>query len=106
MSTIALFGALLSSDPSSPLGEQPKQALAWGGADAALGNEGGDEVGRGHVEGVFGGGAVRRHQVDGDAPAIIGPAFDVSDLARVAALDWIAVPLSISQSIVGEGSAT
>ena len=87
MSTIALFGALFSSDPSSPVGEQLKQALAWGGADAALGDEGGDEAGRGHVEGVIGGGAVRRRQADGDAPAIIGPAFDVSHLARVAALD-------------------
>ena len=87
MSTIALFGALFSSDPSSPLGEQLKQALAWGGADAGLGDEGGDEAGRGHVEGVIGGGAVRRRQADGDAPAIIGPAFDVSHLARVAALD-------------------
>ena len=87
MSTIALFGALFSSDPSSPLGEQLKQALAWGGADAALGDEGGDEAGRGHVEGVIGGGAVRRRQADGDAPAIIGQAFDVSHLARVAALD-------------------
>ena len=53
----------------------------------ALGDEGGDEAGRGHVEGVIGGGAVRRRQADGDAPAIIGPAFDVSHFARVAALD-------------------
>ena len=41
----------------------------------------------GHVEGVIGGGAARRRQTDGDAPTLVAPAFDMSDLARVAALD-------------------
>jgi len=38
-------------------------------------------------KGVIGGGAVRRRQADGDAPALIGPAFELGDLAFVAALD-------------------
>src|SRR5580692_2517306 len=81
------MAALLCSDPPSPLREQRAQSLAGGGADAALGDESGDEAGRGYVEGVVGGGTLRRRQADGEAPAVLGPAFDVGDLARVAALD-------------------
>ena len=99
--------ALFSSDPRPPLREQFEEPLARGGAEAALGDQCGDEAGRGYVEGVIGGGAVRRRQADGDAPALLGPAFDVCVTSRGSRRSiGIAAPLSISQSIVGEGSAT
>src|SRR5437764_75083 len=81
------WAPLFCSDSPLPLREQTEQSRARGGADAALGYEGGDEAGRGYVEGVIGRGAVGRRQADGDAPALLGPAFDVGDFARVAVLD-------------------
>jgi hypothetical protein len=54
----AFSPALFSSDPPPPLQEQLEEPLARGGANAALGDQRGDEAGRGHVEGVVGGGAV------------------------------------------------
>jgi hypothetical protein len=50
---------------------------------------------------VFG----RRRQAAGDAPALVGPAFDVGDLARVATLDRDRRAALCPRSIVGEGNA-
>src|SRR5271169_1291827 len=74
-------GGAILQQPAAPLREQLEQPFAGSGADAALGDEGGDEAGRGYVEGVICGGAVGRGQADGDAPAFIGPAVDMGDLA-------------------------
>ena len=84
---LARCDGLFTNDAPPPLREQFEEPLARCGADAALGDEGAHEAGRGHVEGVIGSGAVRRRQADGDAPALLGPAFDMRDLACVTPLD-------------------
>jgi len=90
---------LFSSDPSPPLREQFAEPVAGGGTDAALG----DEPGRGHVEGVIGGGAVGRTATR--RPSSVQPSMWVTSRGSRRSIG-IAAPLSISQSIVGEGSAT
>jgi hypothetical protein len=80
--------------------QQFEQPFAWGGQlpraviSAATGRAGG------YVEGVFG-----RRRAAGDAPALVGPAFDVGDLARVATLDRDRRAALCPRSIVGEGNA-
>src|SRR5215469_465142 len=95
LQTIIAERALATTTLHSPRapGKQLEETVARRGAGAALGDERSNEVGGGHIEGVVGGGAVLGCQAHRDAPALLGPAFDVGYLARVAALDRDRRPL-------------
>ena len=62
----------------------------------------GDEPGRGHVEGVIGGGAVGRRQANGDAPALVGPAFACSPSSHaISPAPWLRGRVSSTQTWSG-----
>src|SRR5216683_7945427 len=72
---------------SPSFGEEAEQAFARGRADAALGNECGDEPRRGHIEGEIRRRAALWGEPHLDPLSGFGPAGDVGDLARVARFD-------------------
>src|SRR5260370_29913685 len=71
----------------SALGKELQQPRARSWADAALGYQAGHEPRRRHIEGIVRRRTVGRREPDGDAPPILGPTFDMGDLAALALLD-------------------
>src|SRR6266403_6314293 len=72
----------------SAFGKQVEEPGARGGADAAFGDQAGHQPRRRHIESIVHRGALGRREPNGEAPPVVGPTFDMSDLATVAALDW------------------
>src|SRR6266550_3070282 len=67
--------------------EQLRQAHARGRADPALGYQTSYEPRRSYIESIVHRRAVAGREPDSDAPPVLSPAFDMGDLATVAALD-------------------
>src|SRR5438132_11485599 len=72
----------------SAFGKQVEEPGARGGADAAFGDQAGHQPRRRDIESIVHRRAAGRREPNGDAPPVLGPTFDMGDLATVAALDW------------------